>query len=127
MINAVKKARERHRKAIEMFYEDACTVYEMQPVKDEKTKKTSQKEVAVLKEQPCKLSFENITTTSKDVGAAEKKIATKLFISPEVVIKPGSKVVVTHEGTQTAFCNSGMPAVFSTHQEIDLSLFERWA
>lgn len=125
--NAIKKAMEAHRKAIEELYWDVCTVYEYKPVKDEVTKLTESKEVAVLEEQPCKISFESLDTTSDNGGAAEKRISAKLFISPDVVIHPGSKIVVTHNGETTAYSSSGVPGRFTSHQEIELELFERWA
>lgn len=127
MIYAVKRARQAHRKVIEQLYEDACTVYEYKNIKDEMTKLTGKKEVAVLENQPCKLSFESLDTASNSGNAAEKKISVKLFISPDVTIKAGSKIVVTHMGEITAYCSSGVPGEFATHQEIELKLFERWA
>ncbi len=127
MIHAVKKARRAHRKAIEQLYEDVCTVYEYRAIKDKKTKLTSKKETAVLEEIPCKLSFESLDVAGSSGNAAEKKISVKLFISPDVTIKAGSKIVVTHMGETTAYCSSGEPGKFTTHQEIKLELFERWA
>ena len=52
---------------------------------------------------------------------------TTLFISPDVVIEPGSKIVVTQNGKTVAYKQSGEPALYNTHQEIILELFERWA
>lgn len=127
MIYAVKKARQAHRKAIEQFYEDTCTVYEYKSIKNETTKLTGKKEVVVLENQPCKLSFESLDVTGGGGNAAEKKIVVKLFLSPYVTIEAGSKIVVTHMGKKTAYCSSGVPGKFFTHQEIKLELFERWA
>lgn len=50
-----------------------------------------------------------------------------LFIAPEVTISPGSKIVITHEGRTGEYSQSGIPAVYPTHQEIVLTVFERWA
>lgn len=127
MLAAVKKAREIHRKAVEQLYEDVCTVYEYQSVKDEKTKLTEKKEIAVLQDLPCKISFENTAATTDKEGAAEQGISVKLFLSPDVDIKAGSKIAVTHNGETVSYSNSGVSARFFTHQEIELKLFERWA
>lgn len=127
MIYAVGKARQAHQKAIERLYEDTCTVYEYKSIKDEITKLTSKKETAVLEDQPCKLSFERLDTAGGGGNAAEKKMSVKLFLSPDVIIEAGSKIVVTHKGEKTAYCSSGVPGKFFTHQEIKLELFERWA
>lgn len=116
-----------HRKAIESTYIDECDVYEYKPVKDEKTKITSNKEVKVLENQPCKLSYESITRTDNKDAATVKTVSVKLFIAPEVLINAGSKIVVTHEGLKSEFSHSGESAHYETHQEIILGLFERWA
>lgn len=116
----------RARKAIESRYKGICTVYEYKNVKDEVTKITSKKEVAVLENQPCKLSFESLNPTTTD-GVAVQSMGAKLFISPEVNIKAGSKVVVTQNGITTEFSNSGIPAIYSNHQEIMLTVFDKYA
>ena len=51
----------------------------------------------------------------------------KLFISSDIVIKSGSKLTVTQTGVTTAYTGSGVPAVYPTHQETILELFESWA
>lgn len=114
------------RKAIESMYKGRCNVYEYRNVRDDVTKITSQKEVLVLKNWPCKLSYEKINSTNQS-GAAQISMSTKLFISPDINIKAGSKIVVTQNGVTTAFSNSGEPGRFTNHQEIMLTLFERWA
>lgn len=120
-------ARKAHRNAIEQLYNDLCTVYEYKSITDEVTKLTKQKEVAVFENEPCKLSFEGMDITSEDRNAAGKRISVRLFISPDITINAGSKIVVTHEGETVAYSNSGVPGRFATHQEIELKLFERWA
>lgn len=115
------------RKAIESQYKGKCDVYECRDVTDEVTKITSQQEVLVYKNWPCKLSYEKITATNQSTGAAEVSLSTKLFISPDIEIKAGSKIVVTQNGVTTAFSNSGMAGRFTNHQEIMLTADERWA
>jgi len=51
----------------------------------------------------------------------------KLFISPGVVIKEGSKITVSREGMEFVYASSGVPALYPTHQEIMLELFKGWA
>lgn len=127
MINRIKTARRVHRAAVEVLYEDMCTIYEYRSVMDNNSKLTSKQEVPVIEKQPCKLSFESTETTVSTDSANEKSVSIKLFISPDIRIKPGSKIVITHGGIETAFSNSGVPALYPTHQEINLKLFERWA
>lgn len=127
MGKAIQAAQKAARKAIESTYFGLVTVSEYQKVKDPLTALTSYKEVVVLENQPCKLSFESITTAVQTEAATTISQATKLFISPDITIKPGSKLTVTQTGVTTAYTGSGVPAVYPTHQEIMLELFESWA
>lgn len=123
----MKHAREAHGKALEQTYEDACTIYEYQEVTDEDTNITDTELVATVENQPCKISFENLSATSDDGNVAQKNIAVKLFLAPEIDVKAGSQIEVTHNGETTCYRNSGVPGKFFTHQEINLELAERWA
>lgn len=127
MGNAIQAAQKAARKAIESTYTGAVTVSEYQKVKDPVTALTSYKEVVVLENQPCKLSFESITTAIQTEAVATISQAVKLFLSPDITIKPGSKLKVTQTGVTTEYSSSGVPAVYPTHQEIMLELFDGWA
>lgn len=122
----LNKAMSAMRKAIEKMYEDTCDVIEHQKVKDPITKKTAFSDATVLLAQPCRLSYKSIPTTGDgDTASVSQEI--KLFISPDVVIKAGSKIEVTHKGVTTAYKRSSKAAEYETHQEIVLELFDRWA
>lgn len=127
MIKAMQAAQKAARKAIESTYTGVMTASERQSVKDPNTHITSTKEVVVLENQPCKLSFETIAATAQTETAASLTQGTKLFLSPDVKIKAGSKIIVEQDGVKNAYSASGVPAVYPTHQEIILTLFERWA
>lgn len=113
------------RKAIESLYKGKCTITEYQSVKDPVTKVTSKQEVDVLTDQPCRLSFKNISSSSAGDAATINQIVT-LFIAPEIVIKPGSKVTVTQNGITNVYQRSGQSAIYTNHQEVILELFEGW-
>lgn len=118
---AARAALEKH------HYKDVCSVIQYQDAKDPKTKLTSKQEVTVLEDQPCKLSFETVKSAEGTDTATALSQIIKLFIGPEVIISPGSKIVVIHEGRMGEYSQSGIPAVYPTHQEIMLTAFERWA
>ncbi|MCM1440358.1 MAG: hypothetical protein NC131_14310 [Roseburia sp.] len=84
-------------------------------------------EVQKLVGEPCRLSFSNITSTTEQDSAARIQQVVKLFISKEVEVPPGSKIVVTQNGVTQVFTHSGEPAVYSTHQEIVLETFKEYA
>ena len=113
---SIEKARIAARKALERMYQGRATVIEYQKIKDE-WGMTNFQEVTVLEDQPCKLSFETLTSSTGDLVATVS----------QSVIKAGSKIIVTQHGRTTEYSNSGVPAVYPTHQEIMLTLFNGWA
>jgi CMP-2-keto-3-deoxyoctulosonic acid synthetase len=126
MVKTVEAARQAARKAIEATYDGVLTVTEHQKVKDEVTKVTGYKDVVVLTDQPCRLSFERLQTAIQSDSSASVAQTTKLFVSPDIVIKAGSKITVTQAGVTTDYTCSGIPAVYMTHQEIIINLFKSW-
>ena len=114
--DAIKKMQAMARKAQEETYDGKCTVTEFQPIKDPKTKITS-----------CRLSYSNVSAVDQTEAAAKTAQVTKLFLSPDTQIKSGSKITVTQAGITRAYECSGVPAVYPTHQEIVLTLSERYA
>lgn len=127
MVSAIEAARKAARKAQEQLYDGICTVTEYRKVKDEKTKLSGMSDVVVLEGQPCRISFSKVSPVVQSESAANAVQTIKLFISPDVTINPGAKITVTQNGVTTVFQSSGVPAVYATHQEIMLELFERWA
>ncbi len=115
------------RRVVEALYTGTCTITERRKGRDEKTKLTGTREEAVLEGQPCRLSFETLKTTGSASPAAGISQAVKLFLAPEIEVKPGSRITVTQNGVTTDYQRSGVPAVYPTHQEILLELFEGWA
>ena len=117
-----------HRKVIELMYEDSLTVTEYVKSKNEKTKLMESKEVVTLEEQPCKLSYEKVAQASGSESATQVEQTIKVFIAPETEIKEGSKLTITTKaGITKDFVQSGISAIYPTHQEIMLKAFERWA
>lgn len=117
------------RKALERLWKDRCTIYTQEKVKDPTTKLTDFEEKPLLQDQPCKLSFETLTSTNGDEVATAQQVV-KLFLSPDVKVPAGCKIIVTRpndvERTFT-YSRSGEPGVFSNHQEIMLEPFRGWA
>lgn len=117
----------RARKAIESLYDGICTITEHQKVQ-KKNKSIGFQDEIVLVNQPCRLSFETINNTnSNDIGASSVVQVIKVFLAPEIKVKPGSKLTIIQNGIATEYKSSGEPAYYSTHQEIILELFKGWA
>lgn len=129
MVNAnVIAARQAARQAYETYhYDGLATVSEWQKTKNAETKLTGHGEVIIYSDQPCHLSIEGKAADEQSASAASIAQTTKLFISPDLQIKPGSKITVTQAGVTAMYTHSGKAAVYDTHQEIVLDLFEKWA
>lgn len=114
------------RKAIESMYDCTCDVYEYTNMTNTITKKTTQEEIMVIQRQPCRLSTQTISQAMEGGVSAIVKV-TKLFLSPEITINEGSKIVVTKNGAEEIYRNSGIPGRFTNHQEIILEAYDRRA
>ncbi len=115
------------RAAIESMYTGVCDIIEYGDKRDAETKITRKSEVTMIKDQPCKLSFERLSSAGQTETAAGISQGVKLFIAPEIRIKSGSKIVVKQNGAVGEYSASGEPAVYSSHQEIMLGLFKERA
>lgn len=113
------------RQAIESQYDAICNIIEYQPKIINKI--TNFVEVTVNEKQPCKISFEEVYVNNQTDNESKVTAKIKLFIAPELEIKPGSKIVATKRGKTTIYQSSGEAAVYDTHQEIMLQLFKGWA
>lgn len=127
MVKQMKAAQQAARKAIEATYFGTLTVTELQKVRDERSKITKSVEVVVLQDEPCRLSFEKIQATVQSESAATIVQGTKIFVSPDISIKAGSKLTVTQDNVTTDYTRSGVSATYPTHQEIMLELFKEYA
>lgn len=128
MVNLEKKFAAA-RAALERFYSDTCTVYVQQEAEPDDCLTRFENKV-LYADQPCRLSFSSSTTASGDTVAAVSQ-SVKLFVSPSLVIPPGSRIDVLRPGEIPRafhyYKSSGPAAVYPTHQEIPLELAERYA
>ena len=84
-------------------------------------------EKAVYTDEPCRISYKTVKVAAEGDGAAQTVQSVVLFIGTGVEIPPGSKIAVTQNGVTTEYEKSGVPAVYTRHQEIPLDLFKGWA
>lgn len=115
------------RNAIESTYIGSCDIIEHVKSKNEKTKQNEYTEKVAYSQKKCRISFKTISNTNQTTTTNNSTQIVKLFIAPELQIKKGSKIIVTQNGKTIEYKNSGEPAVYETHQEIVLELFDRWS
>lgn len=109
------------RPAIESLYFDRATIIEYRNVIDPDTYQTRVEEVVICEDLPCKLSHV-FTNYVKDGVVDSKTLVSKIFISPDIEVKAGCKIIVTGRGVTNTYKNSGESARFTNHQEIKLLL-----
>ncbi|MBD5461505.1 MAG: hypothetical protein HDR24_00370 [Lachnospiraceae bacterium] len=124
--SGLMQARNIHRQAVEMMYEGSCCIYEKRNATNPDTKITSQKEVLVFEDMCCRLSFSKVLPAYKQAEGAKQEQQVRLFIAPEIVVKPGSKIIVSQNGMTETYKMSSLAAVYTSHQEIVLDAWEGW-
>nr|DAN35950.1 MAG TPA: head closure knob [Caudoviricetes sp.] len=112
---------------LQKLWRDSCSIYNFEKVKDSKTKTTEFKEILVQENIPCRISFQNISSTSETPSIAITNQVIKLFLSNKVEIKENSKIVVTRNGISKTYKASGIPAIYSVHQEVILVIDNKGA
>lgn len=106
------------RRAIEKTYTDKCTVYEFVKTKDKGITKTNK--VLLFENMQCALSQKSMKPTNQGFIANTISYDAKLFLSPEVNIRPGSHIEVKRLSRLYNFISTGEAFVYETHQEIML-------
>ena len=109
---------------LSILWTGRCTIYEFQDVTDPETYQTNQREVPVVVDEPCRLSYHREMPTDVQNGVSVVSQSILLFIRPDLVIKPGSMIEVTQNGVTEKYEGSGQPTVYSNHQQITLKLYE---
>ena len=109
---------------LSILWTGKATIYEYQSVTDPTTYQTISKEVPVLVDEPCRLSYNHEQATNIQSGAAVVSQSITLFIRKDLVIKPGSVIEITQNGVTEKYKGSGQPAIYSNHQEIVLQIYE---
>ncbi len=115
------------RKAAESLYTGKCDIYEYTSVKDAVTKITRKEAHLHAADVPCRLSYSS--KTAAKIGGSVTGISQtiKLFLSPDINVKEGSKITVKQDNLTRDYKASGSPAIYPTHQEITLELFKEMA
>lgn len=114
------------RKAVESLYDGICTITEYEKIKKE-NKSTGFDEIVVLENQPCRMSYRTVNPTSQTDTAGVVTQSITVYMSPDILVKPGSKLTITQNGVTGEYKCSGKAAIYSTHQEIPLELFKGWS
>lgn len=119
--------KDRLKNAVSRLWTGRCDVIEYTEVTDENTHITSMQEVTALSNIPCRVSYETIKTAQQEEAPAGIEQIIKLFVASDIVIPEGSKIIVSQNGITGEYKASGIPAVYTAHQEILLEVFKGWS
>ena len=122
----IDKSRLKAKMALEKLYEDTCNIYTYEKITDVNTGITRQIKKIYLKNVSCRMSFSNFPSTTDDEQAKLTQ-SIKLFLPSDILIKAGSYVSICRQGLTTDYDCSGKPAIYKTHQEINLELYNDFA
>lgn len=118
---------EAYKNAIRQLWQGRCTVSVLENQEDEKTGRTKQIKRQLFVDVPCRISFEKTDITAETDYATRLVQKITLFISSEFEVPAGSSITVTQAGVTAEYEQSGVSAVYSTHQEIPLTVKKEWA
>ncbi len=106
------------KKTLESLYQDEAIIYTSSyTASDDDGIYTST--AAASDKIPCRLSYEDSPNAVIDgIPTISQKI--RLFMSPDVTVHTGADIDVLHLGQRYHFKAAGHPAVYDSHQEIDL-------
>lgn len=113
----------RVRKTLDSSYNGKCQVTNRHKIK-KSNGATAFEDVVVITDQPCRLSYKTISGANNGETMSGISQIIKLFLAPDVEILAGSKITVTQHGVTADYKASGQPAIYASHQEIILELYE---
>ena len=105
---------------LEILYTDRCDIYNWESVKDPTTKVTEHKKYLRYEDIPCRISFKTISAVNQSTYEPILTQTVKLFLLKDIEVNDGSEIVVYRSGKVFQYKCSGMPAKYSSHQEIIL-------
>ena len=107
----------------ESLYNKTCTIYGYTSLRDEETGIDSTQETLLYTDVPCRISYKSIPNANQTNTVASVTQTIKLYCSPEYNIEPGSRIVCG----DLVYKSSGQPAIYTSHQEIELISEKEWA
>lgn len=116
-------------KALARLWTDRCSLYIQVKTTDPGTNITRFSEQPLAEDLPCRLSFKSLSAARAGPAAAVSQ-QTVLFLAPQPAIPAGCRIVVRRGGDparELVFGRSGLPGIYSHHQEVPLEPFRGYA
>lgn len=113
--------------AVERLYTDLCTIKNFSSETNKATGITESTEKIIAENIPCRLDYTRSPPSDQTEAAASITQTVRLFLNPEIEAKEGSAIKVKHNGEYLHYKSAGKPALYESHQEIELEALEEWA
>ena len=113
------------KKELQRLYTGKATVYvySWETDKNKVQKKTC---TAILTDIPCRLSYDRKVNNEQDTTGDILQDIT-MICDPSYNIPAGSKIVITQNGATRTYRCSSDPAVYESHQEVELTTYRKKA
>ncbi len=112
--------------ALHKMFDGVCSIWSLVQEKDA-AGVWRQSEVLAAADVPCHLSFISAGAAMNEGKGSRVEAVAKLFLPPELVVKPGSRVRVWQQEREYCFVCSSLALGYCWHQEIELCLADKWA
>lgn len=119
---ALQKIKIQAKSQWEQLYEGICTVYSYQQKYNPTKHCTTVDKVVTAENVPCRCSLASAVKANQSDSVALVSQEITLYLAPDVEVKAGSEIIVTQAGWTTRFKASGQPRVYTSHQEISLTI-----
>lgn len=115
------------KQALQTLYTGTATVYTYGYVTDERGAEVMSEEATeALTDIPCRLSYDRKENNEQNtVGTIVQDIT--MHCDPSYDIPAGSKIVITQNGVTRTYKCSSKPAVYESHQEVELTAYRERA
>lgn len=113
------------KKELQTLYTGKATIYSYSYATGEHGVK-QKGDIPILTDIPCRLSFSRKAENEQDTTGSIVQDIT-MYCDPSYEIPSGSKIVITQNGVTRTYKCSSDPAVYESHQEVELTAYRKRA
>ena len=112
---------------LSLLWTGRATILEYQDEFNPDSGETTQTLTTLVDNEPCRLSHTRESLVNVETGAPYLTQTIVLFLRPDLEIKEGCVIKVTQNGYTGTYKRASKPSIYSSHQEVTLSLAEETA
>lgn len=110
------------REVLESLYVGTCTIHVTKHIEDPDTRISKATDVIVVEDEPCRVTRQNASISKQKQSRLPDEFTetTNVMLAPEIVVPPGSVLVITMNGETKSYKASSDPQMYSDHQTIKI-------